>query len=81
MRALFNIAYATSDTPALGLTSWGPTINLLRDTRWGRTQESVSEDPYLSGRFGVAVTRGLQEGEDARYLLAVSGLKHFAGYR
>ena len=80
MRALYNLLYASAPAPALGLTSWGPTINLLRDTRWGRSQEAASECPYVSGVFGAEVSAGLQSGDDPRFLLAVSGLKHFAAY-
>jgi beta-glucosidase-like glycosyl hydrolase len=81
MRALYNVLYANSSSPALGLTSWGPTINLLRDTRWGRSQESVSEDPLVSGVYAAEVSKGLQNGGDPRgFLLTVSGLKHFAAY-
>ena len=49
-----------------GLTFWTPNVNLFRDPRWGRGQETYGEDPYLSGRMGVAVVQGLQD-EDARY--------------
>ena len=63
-----------------GLSSWGPTINLVRDPRWGRIQETASEDPYLNGVFAREITRGLQEGEDPRFLLAAACLKHFAVY-
>lgn len=80
LRALYNLLYAASPAPALGLTSWGPTINLLRDTRWGRSQESASECPFVAGVYGAAVSAGLQTGDDPRFLLAVSGLKHFAAY-
>jgi len=80
LRALYNLLYSSSANPGLGLTSWGPTINILRDTRWGRSQESVSEDPFMAGVYGAAVSAGLQTGSDARFLLAVSGLKHFAAY-
>jgi beta-glucosidase-like glycosyl hydrolase len=85
MRALYNVVEANASSPGLGLTSWGPTINLLRDTRWGRAQEASSECPFVSGRYGAQISRGLQEGAgqasaDPRYLLAVSGLKHFAAY-
>ena len=55
-------------------------INILRDTRWGRSQESASECPFVSGEYGAAVSAGLQEGDDPRFLLAVSGLKHFSAY-
>ena len=60
-----------------GLTFWTPNINIFRDPRWGRGQETYGEDPYLTGRMGVAFVRGLQ-GEDARYLKVVATPKHFA---
>jgi len=81
MRALYNLLFSESASPALGLTSWGPTVNILRDTRWGRSQEAASEDPFLAGEYGAAISSGLQQGDDPRgFLLAVSGLKHFAAY-
>lgn len=80
LRAFYNIVEANSSNPGLGLTSWGPTINLIRDGRWGRAQESASEDPFVSGKYGAQVSAGLQSGADPRFLLAVSGLKHFAAY-
>ena len=43
-----------------GLTMWTPNVNIFRDPRWGRGQETYGEDPYLSGRMGMAVVRGLQ---------------------
>ena len=61
-----------------GLTYWSPVINMLRDPRWGRFDESYSEDPFLMARMGVAFVRGLQ-GDDPKYLKAVSTPKHFAG--
>ncbi len=60
-----------------GLTLWSPNINLLRDPRWGRGQETYGEDPFLSGRLAVQFVRGLQ-GDDPRYLKTVATLKHFA---
>ena len=60
-----------------GLTFWTPNVNLFRDPRWGRGQETYGEDPYLSGRMGVAVVQGLQ-GEDARYDKLHACAKHFA---
>jgi beta-glucosidase len=60
-----------------GLTYWSPVINMLRDPRWGRFEESYSEDPFLMARMGVAFVRGLQ-GYDPKYLKAVSTPKHFA---
>lgn len=80
MRALYNVAAANSSNPGIGLTSWGPTCNLIRDGRWGRSQESASECPFHSGRYCAAISMGLQDSEDSRYLLVASGLKHFAAY-
>ncbi len=59
-----------------GLTYFSPTINLARDPRWGRTEEAYSEDPYLTGRMGVAFVKGLQ-GNDPNYTLAAATVKHF----
>ena len=50
-----------------GLTMWTPNVNIFRDPRWGRGQETYGEDPYLSGRMGMAAVRGLQGPEDAEY--------------
>jgi beta-glucosidase len=60
-----------------GLTYWSPNINIFRDPRWGRGQETYGEDPYLTARLGVAFVKGLQ-GEDERYLKLVATPKHFA---
>jgi len=60
----------------MGLTYWSPTINIARDPRWGRNEESYSEDPYLLSRMGVAFVRGMQ-GDDPYYLKTVSTPKHF----
>lgn len=60
-----------------GLTYWTPNINIFRDPRWGRGQETYGEDPYLAARLGVAFCKGLQ-GEDARYLKLVATPKHYA---
>jgi beta-glucosidase len=60
-----------------GLTVWSPNINLFRDPRWGRGQETYGEDPYLTGRLAVQFIRGIQ-GDDPRYLKAVATVKHFA---
>jgi beta-glucosidase len=60
-----------------GLTFWTPNINIFRDPRWGRGQETYGEDPYLTSRLGVAFVRGLQ-GNDERYLKLVATPKHFA---
>ena len=60
-----------------GLTFWTPNVNIFRDPRWGRGQETFGEDPYLTGALGSAMVRGLQGG-DARYLKAAACAKHFA---
>jgi beta-glucosidase len=60
-----------------GLTFWSPNINIFRDPRWGRGQETYGEDPYLTSRLGVAFVKGLQ-GDDPHYLKLVATPKHFA---
>ena len=60
-----------------GLTYWSPNINIFRDPRWGRGQETYGEDPYLSSRMGVAFVKGLQ-GDDSHYLKLVATPKHYA---
>lgn len=60
-----------------GITLWSPNINIFRDPRWGRGQETYGEDPFLTSRMGVAFVRGIQ-GDDPKYLRAVSTPKHFA---
>lgn len=60
-----------------GLTAWSPNINIFRDPRWGRGQETYGEDPYLTAKMGVAFVEGLQGG-DPRYLKVVSTPKHYA---
>lgn len=59
-----------------GLTFWAPNINIFRDPRWGRGQETYGEDPYLTGRMGVAFVTGMQ-GEDPNFLRVVSTPKHY----
>ena len=66
-----------SSTQYRGLTVWSPNINIFRDPRWGRGQETWGEDPYLTGRFGVAYIRGLQGG-DALHPKTIAAVKHFA---
>ena len=60
-----------------GLTFWSPNINIFRDPRWGRGQETYGEDPYLTARMGVAFVNGLQ-GDDPKYFKTVATSKHFA---
>jgi beta-glucosidase len=60
-----------------GLTFWSPNINIFRDPRWGRGQETYGEDPFLTGKMGVAFVSGVQGG-DLNHLRAVATSKHFA---
>lgn len=60
-----------------GLTLWSPNVNIFRDPRWGRGQETYGEDPFLTGLLGKAFVRGIQ-GDDPRYLKAAACAKHFA---
>ena len=60
-----------------GLTIWSPNINIFRDPRWGRGQETYGEDPYLTSRLGIAFVTGLQ-GNDPKYLKTLATPKHFA---
>src|SRR5262244_3618851 len=60
-----------------GLTFWSPNINIFRDPRWGRGQETYGEDPYLTARMGVAFVKGLQ-GNDPRYFKVIATPKHYA---
>src|SRR5512143_1310890 len=60
-----------------GLVFWSPNINIVRDPRWGRGQETYGEDPFLTGSMGVAFVRGMQ-GDDPRYLKTIATAKHYA---
>ena len=62
-----------------GLTFFSPNVNIFRDPRWGRGQETYGEDPYLTARMGVAYVQGLQ-GDDPHYLKVVATPKHFAAH-
>ncbi|MDD3795237.1 MAG: glycoside hydrolase family 3 N-terminal domain-containing protein, partial [Lachnospiraceae bacterium] len=61
-----------------GLTFWSPNVNIFRDPRWGRGQETYGEDPYLSGTLGTAFVKGMQG--DGEYLKAAACAKHFAAH-
>lgn len=78
-RAKFNAVAGTekAGTRYYGLTFWSPNINIFRDPRWGRGQETYGEDPFLTSRMGIAFVRGLQ-GNDPRHLQAAACAKHFA---
>ena len=76
-RAKYNEASRREDRGIYkGITLWSPNINLFRDARWGRGQETYGEDPYLTSRLGVSFIKGLQ-GED-KYLKTAATAKHFA---
>ena len=75
-RALYNIG-ADGPRSKHGLVFRSPVINISRDPRWGRIQEVFSEDPFLTGRMGVAYIQGLQ-GDNRRYLKVAATVKHFA---
>jgi len=60
-----------------GLTFWTPNINIFRDPRWGRGQETYGEDPFLTGKIAVQFVKGLQ-GDDPKYFKTIATLKHFA---
>lgn len=62
----------------LSLSVWTPNINIFRDPRWGRGQETYGEDPYLTSRMGVMVVKGLQGPEDAKYRKLLAAAKHYA---
>jgi len=62
----------------LSLSVWTPNVNIFRDPRWGRGQETYGEDPYLTSRMGVSVVKGLQGPEDAKYRKLLACAKHYA---
>lgn len=61
-----------------GVSIWTPNINIFRDPRWGRGQETYGEDPYLTSQMGLAVVRGLQGPSDSKYYKTLACAKHFA---
>jgi beta-glucosidase len=81
---ILDMASATSDearvknnTGGKGLSYWSPTINMSRDPRWGRSEETYGEDPYLASQIAVNFVKGMQ-GSDPKYLKTVATAKHFA---
>ena len=60
------------------LSFWTPTVNIFRDPRWGRGQESYGEDPFMNGQMGIRVVRGLQGPDDTKYRKLLACAKHFA---
>jgi beta-glucosidase len=78
-RAKYNFQSAAGDRGIYkGLTFWSPNINIFRDPRWGRGQETYGEDPFLTARMGCAYVTGLQG--DGPYLKAAACAKHFAAH-
>ena len=78
-RAKYNIARKEGHMKIYEcLSFWTPNINIFRDPRWGRGQETYGEDPYLTSRMGMAVVRGLQGEEGHRFLKLYACAKHFA---
>jgi len=72
------VAETGGDSPIFkGLDFWAPNLNIFRDPRWGRGQETYGEDPFLTGRMGVAFVTGMQ-GDDPHYYRVISTPKHFA---
>ncbi len=78
-RAIYHHTLKTGNTDQRykGLTFWTPNINIFRDPRWGRGQETYGEDPYLTGQLGMGIVRGLQ-GNHPKYLKTSACAKHFA---
>ena len=73
-------ARAINNAGHAGLTFWTPNINLMRDPRWGRGQETPGEDPYLTSEYARHFVPGMQEGEDPRHIKASSCCKHYYAY-
>ena len=72
-RAFYNLKHA-------GLTFWAPNINIYRDPRWGRGQETPGEDPFLTSVYATAFVRGMQQDSRSSFLKTSACCKHFAGY-
>jgi beta-glucosidase len=78
-RVKYNIAGRETGEHGIfqGLDFWSPNINIFRDPRWGRGQETYGEDPYLTGKMGTAFVEGMQ-GDDPKYFRVIATAKHFA---
>merc|ERR1719345_632885 len=86
-RTLLHAVGATIGTEGRGMTErfsmgtfWTPNINIYRDPRWGRGQETPGEDPMHNGNYAAHFVPGMQEGEDPTHIKASACLKHFAAY-
>ncbi|QJD97679.1 glycosyl hydrolase [Mucilaginibacter robiniae] len=79
-RAKYNLAMQQDrHLQYMGLTFWSPNINIFRDPRWGRGQETYGEDPYLTSRMGIAYVKGMQ-GNDPQHLKVSATAKHFVAH-
>ena len=80
MRAKYNqhIANGNEDLRFHSLSVWTPNVNIFRDPRWGRGQETYGEDPYLTSMMGMAVVKGLQGPENEKYRKLLACAKHYA---
>lgn len=77
-RAKYNVSIANGLRERYqGLTFWSPNVNIFRDPRWGRGQETYGEDPFLTSRIGVSFVKGLQ-GDHPKYMMAAGMAKHYA---
>ncbi len=77
-RAKFNTLGDQEVTRYKGLTFWTPNVNIFRDPRWGRGQETYGEDPYLSSQLGKAAVEGLQGPSDSKHIKTIACAKHYA---
>ncbi len=77
-RAKFNTLGDQDVTRYKGLTFWTPNVNIFRDPRWGRGQETYGEDPYLSSMLGKAAVEGLQGPADSKHIKTIACAKHYA---
>ena len=79
-RAKYNeaVAKGQENKRFLSLSVWTPNVNIFRDPRWGRGQETYGEDPYLTSRMGIQVVKGLQGPADAKYRKLLACAKHYA---
>ena len=78
-RAMYNVSIEKGYRQQYGgLTFWTPNINIFRDPRWGRGQETYGEDPFLTSQMGVSVVKGLQGPEDSKYKKLLACAKHYA---
>ncbi|MBG6236903.1 beta-glucosidase [Pedobacter sp. CAN_A7] len=79
-RAKYNLAVAKNQRLMyMGLTFWSPNVNIFRDPRWGRGQETYGEDPFLTSRMGIAYVKGMQ-GDDPNHLKVSATAKHFVAH-